>query len=288
MLKQKKELFLAAAIYFITIFILLMTVYRFLENWHLSEFNFFIAGVLVILVALGWGYVLVVLIFAPQKQMENTLTTLTHDIIHELNIPLSTIEANINMLKKTAQNEKSLKRLQRIEDASYRLKRLYGELVYTIKKEIHEIEKECFDVQKVVEERVAVFQEQERNPFVLVLEKYEIKADKIGFEQMLDNILSNAMKYSKKDTAISVTCKEHILCVEDKGIGMTMGELLRIHERYFQGDEKKEGTGIGLALVKTYCDNESMGIQIESEKDKGTRVYINLEKVQGICSEAQR
>jgi len=105
MLKQKKELLLAAVIYFITMFILLMSVYRFLENWHLSEFNFFIAGILVLLVALGWGYVLIVLIFAPQKKMENTLATLTHDIIHELNIPLSTIEANTSMLKKTLQNE---------------------------------------------------------------------------------------------------------------------------------------------------------------------------------------
>ncbi|PHS34127.1 MAG: two-component sensor histidine kinase [Sulfurovum sp.] len=287
MLKQKKELLLAAVIYFITMFILLMSVYRFLENWHLSEFNFFIAGILVLLVALGWGYVLIVLIFAPQKKMENTLATLTHDIIHELNIPLSTIEANTSMLKKTLQNEKSLKRLQRIEDASHRLKRLYDELVYTIKKEIHEIEKECFDVKKVVEERVAIFQEQGRNPFVLVLHPYEIKADKIGFEQILDNILSNAMKYSKKETAISVTFKGHMLYIEDKGIGMTMRELLRIHERYFQGDEKKEGEGIGLTLVKEYCDNEAMDIQIESEKNKGTRVRINLEKVQNKCIEMQ-
>ena len=59
--------------------------------------------------------------------MEDTLTSLTNDIIHELNIPLSTIKANTAMLKKTMEDEKSLKRIKRIEDASVRLKKLYDE-----------------------------------------------------------------------------------------------------------------------------------------------------------------
>jgi len=93
MLSRKKEIIVATVIYFVTMFTLLTAVYRFLETWHLSAFNFFIAGALVLLVAIGWGYVLSVLIFAPKKQMEDTLTSLTNDIIHELNIPLSTIKA---------------------------------------------------------------------------------------------------------------------------------------------------------------------------------------------------
>jgi signal transduction histidine kinase len=113
-----------------------MVVYRFLENWHLSEFNFFIAGVLVLIVAVGWGYILTAIIFAPKEQMEDRLTTLTNDIIHELNIPLSTIQANTKMLQKTYDDEKSLKRLSRIEDASVRLEKLYKELVYAIRKEM--------------------------------------------------------------------------------------------------------------------------------------------------------
>jgi len=139
MLTRRKELLIAGVIYFVTMFTLLTAVYRFLENWHLSQFNFFAAGILVILVALGWGYVLSALIFAPKKQMEDTLTSLTNDIIHELNIPLSTIKANSEMLKKTMEDEKSLKRIKRIEDASVRLKKLYDELVYSIHKEMHSI-----------------------------------------------------------------------------------------------------------------------------------------------------
>jgi signal transduction histidine kinase len=279
MMSRKKEIILATVIYFVTMFTLLTAVYRVLETWHLSAFNFFIAGALVLLVAVGWGYLLSVLIFAPKKQMEDTLTSLTNDIIHELNIPLSTIKANTAMLKKTMEDEKSLKRIKRIEDASLRLKKLYDELVYSIHKEMHTIEKERFDLKALIEERIEVFKEQKRNPFELTLEPYEIEVDKIGFEQMFDNIITNAMKYSPKDAPIQVRLNDNILSIEDKGVGMSATELLRVYERYYQADDKKGGEGIGLALVKSYCDDEGLEIHIKSEKGVGTCVSFDLSRV---------
>jgi len=279
MLNRKKELSIALMVYFITMTILLLVLYTFLKNWDLSELNFFMVGLLVLFVGLGWAYLLFSFIFIPNKQMENTLTTLTNDIIHELNIPLSTIQANTSMLQKSIKDEKSLKRIQRIEDASIRLKRLYDELVYTIDKQMHEIEKEYFDVKDIVEERVAIFKEQQRNSFNISLKSYTIYADKIGFEQMLDNILSNAMKYSEKNSTIDLYLTEGELCIKDSGIGMSTGELLRVYERYFQEDADKEGKGIGLTLVKAYCDAEGLEIQITSEKSVGTKVCLDLKKV---------
>jgi len=275
---MRKELLLAGIIYFVTMFTLLLSIYRFVEIWHLSTFNVFVAGVLVLLVAIGWGYVLTALIFAPSKKMENRLTTLTNEIIHELNIPLSTIKANTTMLKKNMEDEKSLKRLERIEDASLRLKRLYDELVYTLSKEIHEIEKETFDIKETIEERVAFFKEQGRNDFEVSVKSYLVIADKIGFEQMIDNIISNAMKYSEKTSPIGIRLYDDVLSIEDKGVGMTASELLRVHERYFQGDEAASGEGIGLSLVKAYCDSENIAIDIQSEKNVGTKVRLTLSK----------
>ncbi|GIT98662.1 HAMP domain-containing sensor histidine kinase [Sulfurovum sp. TSL1] len=282
MLSRKKEIIFGTVIYFVTMFTLLTAVYRFLGNWNIIEVNFFIAGALVLLVAIGWGYVLSALIFAPKKQMEDTLTSLTNDIIHELNIPLSTIKANTAMLKKTMDDEKSLKRIKRIEDASVRLKKLYDELVYSIHKEMHTIEKERFALQSLIEERIEVFKDQKRNPFELSLEQYEIEVDKIGFEQMFDNIVSNAMKYSSRDAPIKVTLDNHILSVEDQGVGMGTTELLRVHERYYQADDRKDGEGIGLALVKAYCDEEGIEIHFKSEKGVGTTVSLNMSKVHAV------
>ena len=276
---MRKELIVAAVIYFVTMFTLLLAIYRFSENWHLSEFNFFIAGALVLFVAMGWGYVLTALIFAPKKQMENTLTTLTNDIIHELNIPLATIQANTSMLRKNVEDEKSLKRLERIDNASARLKKLYDELVYSIHKEMHSIEKECIDLAVLLQERIAIFEEQQRNTFIVKVDHYEIEVDKIGFEQMFDNLIANAMKYSEKSSVISVILEENRLKIEDEGIGMSATELLRVHERYYQVDERKEGGGIGLALVKRYCDETEIGIHIYSEKNVGTQIELDFSKV---------
>lgn len=273
------ERLLALIIYVITMTVLLMAVYHFLENWHFSDFNFFIGGALVLLVAVGWGYILTHIIFAPKQQLEDKLTTLSNNIIHELNIPLSTIKANTSMLKKGVVDEKTLKRLSRIEDASLRLEKLYNELVYSIRKEMHTIEKERFSLQPLLQERVHIFQEQQRNPFILEIPEYEIEVDKIGFEQMIDNLLSNAMKYSSKETPILLVLNDDVLSIIDKGIGMSSTDLLQVYERYYQADEKKEGVGIGLALVKSYCDEESIDIQIFSQKDVGTEVRLNLLKV---------
>jgi len=273
------ERLIALLIYVITMTVLLMAVYRFLENWHFSDFNFFIGGALVLLVAVGWGYILSHMIFAPKKHLEDKLTALSSNIMHELNIPLSTIKANTSMLKKGVEDEKILKRLGRIEDASVRLEKLYNELLYSIRKEMHSIEKERFFLSDLVNERVQVFQEQKRNLFIVDIASYEIEVDKIGFEQMIDNLLSNAMKYSSKQTPISLVLDEDILCITDKGIGMSSTDLLQVYERYYQADENKEGVGIGLALVKSYCDEENIDIYIASKEGIGTEVKLNLAKV---------
>jgi len=204
---------------------------------------------------------------------------LTNNIIHELNIPLATIQANASLLKKQHSDEKSLKRIERVEDATVRLKKLYDELVYGIRKEMHTVEKETFDLAVLVEKSVALFQEQKRNTLHLNVAPYVLNADKIGFEQMFENILSNAMKYSSKDKPISVTLVEGILAVEDEGIGMSPTELLQVYERYYQANEAQDGQGIGFALIKSYCDASEIDIHIDSEKGEGTKVSLNVSKL---------
>lgn len=118
-----------------------------------------------------------------------------------------------------------------------------------------------------------------RNPFVLRLEPHEVIVDKIGFEKMLDNIISNAMKYSQKEQPIEIGLKDSILTIKDYGIGMDETELISIYERYYQLDTTAHGEGIGLALVKSYCDDEKIQIRIISSKGKGTSVKFDLNAV---------
>jgi len=275
----RKELIVAGVIYFVTMFALILALYTFFEMFSLSVLDLFGLSILMVAVAMGWGYILTSMLLSPQTKMENRLTSLTNDIVHELNIPLSTIQANVSMLKKSTEDDKTLKRLVRIEDASVRLKKLYDELVYSLHKEMQTIDKEKVDIASLVRERVAIFEEQQRNPFVLHLVSYEVEIDKIGFEQMIDNLISNAMKYSSKTSTIEIELREDILRIEDNGIGMSTAELLRVHERYYQADTSQVGMGLGLSLVREYCESEGIDIQIHSEKNVGTRIDLNLLKV---------
>jgi len=92
-------------------------------------------------------------------------------------------------------------------------------------------------------------------------------------------LLMNAMKYSDKTSSVDITLDHNVLSITDKGIGMDETELLKVYERYYQADSKLQGEGIGLALVKMYCDEEGIDIDIKSKKGKGTSVLLNLDKL---------
>ncbi len=275
-----KKTVLAALGYFSSVAILLSFLYWFLKNEGFTESNFLVAGFLVLLLAAGWGYIISAHLLAPKAELDASLSQLVSDIVHELNIPLATIKANAAMLKKgIEEDERSLKRLERIETSSDRLERLYEELVYSIRKEIHPIEKEHVDLQALIAERVEAFESFGRNHFSVDVNSLTIDVDKIGFEKMLDNLLMNAMKYSSKSAAITLRLERHCLFIEDKGVGMDDAELLKVYERYYQSDSSKEGKGIGLALVKAYCDTEGIEIAISSRKGAGTSVKLDLSEV---------
>ena len=132
---------------------------------------------------------------------------------------------------------------------------------------------------ELLKERIEVFESFERNRFDMLVAESMLYADKIGFEKIIDNLLMNAMKYSSRDAPVTITLNNSVLSISDKGIGMDETELLKVYERYYQVDKHKEGKGIGLALVKAYCDNEKIDIQIESEKNSGTTIHLNLTNI---------
>ena len=270
---MNKSIVIGTLLYFLSVGILLFGFYTFLDNRTFSRENFLIGTLILLCISMVFGYILNTYILTQKFEIDEKLLHLTQEILHELNIPISTIQANSMLLKRTLkESEKSLLRLGRIDSAILRLERLYAELVYGIKKEIHPIEKEIFNLEELILERVEAMRLLKRNPFVLDLTFYSIKVDKIGFEKVLDNILSNAMKYSSKSAPIEIVLKNGVLSITDKGIGMDETELLKIYERYYQLDNKIRGEGIGLALVKAYCDDEKIKIRIESKKGEGTKV----------------
>jgi signal transduction histidine kinase len=270
---MKKQIWLSTLLYTLSIMVLLGLLSLLLS----SGVGLLTAGLLTIALSFGFGYILNSYILSQKFKIDENLLHLTKEILHELNIPVSTIQANSKLLRRTLkENEKALKRLGRIDDSAMRLERLYRELIYSIKKEIHTIEKEDVKLEEMIEERVSILRERQRNPFLLYVQPLIISVDKIGFEKILDNLLGNAMKYSDKDRPIVIRLNENTLTIEDEGIGMDETELITIYERYYQSDNSSSGEGIGLALVKAYCDDEKIRIWISSQKGEGTKVSLNL------------
>ena len=103
-----------------------------------------------------------------------------------------------------------------------------------------------------------------------------IVTDEKWFIFVLEQIISNALKYTKKGQ-ISIYMKEKSLVIEDTGIGIPAEDLPRIFEKGFtgyNGRENKKSTGIGLYLCKNIMDKLQWNITVDSEVGSGTKIYL--------------
>jgi two-component system sensor histidine kinase GlrK len=113
-----------------------------------------------------------------------------------------------------------------------------------------------------------------------------VKADSVRIEQVLDNLLSNALKFSPEGGIVKVLMKPDVqagvleVSVSDTGPGIPAEDLPHIFERFYQGrthaKQSLPGSGLGLALAKKVVEAHGGRIWIESEPNKGTTVRFIL------------
>lgn len=118
------------------------------------------------------------------------------------------------------------------------------------------------------------------------LEK-EVFTDSKWATFIINQIIQNSIKYSKKEDKkiqlYAISKRENVvLYIKDNGIGIKKGEITRVFEKGFTGENgrtiNKKSTGIGLYLCKKLCDKLGLGIELNSEKDIGTEVRIIFPK----------
>jgi signal transduction histidine kinase len=236
--------------------------------------------IVIFLSAFGLYFFLSSSLIEHYKIQEKNLKNLVDETLHELNTPIATINANLKMLKDTTKDEKNLKRLSRIEGASLNLTKLYQSINHSIKDEIQENQKEIFDLKKVIEKSLDDSKELLQNLTVdIKIPKSMINADKNGFIKMIDNLLANAIKYNKKQGFIKIYLKNSTLYIEDSGVGIDTKNLFIVFEKSYQENPTTKGYGLGLSIVKSYCDKEKISIKIETKKDIGTTIMLDLTKV---------
>jgi len=242
------------------------------QQWGIIAF----VSLIITLVA---GSILARISITPLREHFDHLERFSKETLHELNLPINTITANVQMLRKTHTDDKSLKRLERIEVAAEMLKERYNELDYLIKKQSEREKIEHFDLREVLEERLIFLVS--LYPSVVwevALEACDVNCDRIGLAKVIDNLIENGVKYSPKNPIITITLRDNIVTICDQGMGMDEITLMHIYDRYYQNDSTMAGYGIGLNLVKRYCDRYGIALHISSRLHEGTCVKLEFKK----------
>lgn len=220
-------------------------------------------------------------ILKPIFQSEENIKNSIKNRLHELNIPTSTIKINIHLLKKDLTDTKSLTRLERIEKANDSLSSLYNNMEYEFKKEFENIDLEDFSLLDALKNSLDKFEDikKDTNIEVFVPKNIVLHSDYNGFIIVLDNLISNAIKYnSKENPYIKISFENSVLSIFNKGLGIDTKNIMLVFDRYFQENSQNIGYGIGLAVVKEFCDKNGIGINIESFED-GNRINLNLKSI---------
>ncbi len=209
----------------------------------------------------------------PFRRVNQKLDNFIKDTMHEINTPLSIININIDLFNRKHPQSKYL---QRIKAAAKTLSNIYNDMDYLIKNKQIVFEYATIDFSAFVRERVTYFNEVAAMKGITIAsdidEEIELNFNATQLQRIVDNNLSNAIKYSFENTIVEVALKKReISCdltFKDYGIGIEDTE--KIFERYYREETGKAGFGIGLNIVKSIMDETGISLTVHSAPKKGT------------------
>lgn len=216
------------------------------------------------------------------------------NLSHDLKTPLSMIIAPVSRMLPGIRNQQVKKQLEQVQRNAMKLNSLIhrgldfnrvdsGKNALLILSQI--------ELVGFVRDLLSLYTEEKAKEKQLAFhlltdrEKIYIQMDAIKLESILDNLLSNAVKYTPEGGSITLRLealeeeKGVRISVSDTGIGIPQQDRPYIFQRFFQSSRtagKKEGTGIGLYLVKTYTELHGGSVSLASEENEGTTVTLNL------------
>ena len=204
--------------------------------------------------------------------------------VHEVKLPLSSI---LLMTYKKDDISKVIEPTKRIEN-------FVEQVIYYARSENAEkdyIIKEC-DLKEIVSKVI------KKNKEIFILEKIEIKLEKLDnkkvlsdskwLEFIINQIISNSLKYvDKEKSIITISAVENekniILKIQDNGIGIPKSDIKKVFDKSFTGENGRKiqtSTGMGLYIAKQLSEKLGHKIEIESEQNKYTSVFITFSKDQ--------
>ena len=240
----------------------------------------FIYGSIFFIFMLVIGYFLLKLFLKPMRDSLHLLDTFIKDTTHELNTPVSTILTNIELIDKEEMEDKALvKIINRVEIGAKTISNIYDDLTYLMLNNKIISHNQDIELKELIKQRVEYFSsllDMKKIEVVLRLESNVVlHIDSKKISKLIDNILSNAIKYNKIGGSIFITLKEDSLSIKDTGKGIEKEHIDLMLERYARFDSAVGGFGIGLNIVKMICDEYNLTIKIDSEVGRWTEVSIS-------------
>ncbi|MDH3868343.1 MAG: cell wall metabolism sensor histidine kinase WalK [Desulfuromonadales bacterium] len=242
------------------------------------------------------GVILLLRDVTREREVERMKSAFLGMATHELNTPLTTIIGYSELLTspETADNfsaEQKKDCLLLIHDKALSLGGLVDDLLDVSRVESGRpltLDYQEFDFDSMIREVVDSYDgEDALHDFVVTLvgETSQIIADRLRLKQVVDHLISNAVKYAPEGGRVSVELNlsddKYELNVEDEGIGMDEGQLVHIFDRFYRADSSDtavQGVGLGMSIVRNIVLAHLGDIQIESQLGRGTRVTVSLPK----------
>ena len=236
------------------------------------------------------GHVIVLKNITPFKELDTAKTNFIATISHELKTPLASSDFSLKLLEDervgmlTAEQKELV---QSLKDDNKRLLRILSELLDMSQVESGKIQLNLQSVEPVslLDKALSAVQNVAREKNITLQKEIQehlpaIKADADKTTWVLNNFLTNAIRYSPENGSIIIAAeqeKEMVkFSVQDYGKGIDLQYKDRIFDRYFRVPGAKEGTGLGLAICKEFIEAQGGNIRMESNLGEGSRFTFQL------------
>lgn len=200
---------------------------------------------------------------------------------HELKTPLTSIRANIEVLRiddePTASDYKAV--VDIVSDSTERLIAIVEGLLH-LNSTIDESVWQTFDGMAVFEKIIEELKEDiiQKGLTVAVSGDCRIKGDRTLLERAFSNLVHNAVRYNVDNGAVNINLADGSIVIEDSGVGIPAEDLEHIFEPFYVVDKSRTkrlgGHGLGMAIAKNIFDNHNIDIQVSSEQGQGTIIKV--------------
>jgi len=210
----------------------------------------------------------------PYKKKQQYMNDFFNDAMHELKTPLGVININLELMGKYVGETKHI---QRIKAATKQMQMTYEDVEYYIKHKKVLYKKEEVNLSEYLLMRIYFFEDIAFSKSIklqyTIADNLVVYINKVELQRILDNTLSNAIKYSYFGGTVSITLEQKedhnaLLTIKDEGQGIK--DIHKVLQRFEREDGIQGGFGLGLNIVQNICNQNDVFLEVRSLENKGS------------------